>query len=317
MLKLVLIGTIIASAVALRHPVNEDHVAEIKARATSWTPMEVSENPLSKYTVDEVYGMLGTLYPLQAPSNAHLVYNPSTPVTLPTDFQSATQWPGCVHAVRDQASCGSCWAFGASEELSDRFCVATGGKTNIVLSPQDLVSCDKVDMGCNGGWLMAAHNQMENHGIVSDACMPYTSGKGISGACPADCTGTGQYKKYYCAKGSPKQIAKGQYDAIKTELSTNGPMEVAFTVYNDFFSYSTGVYVSHPASGVAGGHAIKLVGWGHDAASGLDYWTCANSWGTGWGEAGNFRIKIGDVSGIDDQATYCTPDLARMENPTF
>jgi len=66
-------------------------------------------------------------------------------------------------------------------------------------------------------------------------------------------------------------------------------MEVAFTVYNDFFSYASGVYVSHPASGVAGGHAIKLVGWGHDAASGLDYWTCANSWGFFMGRKGKLQ----------------------------
>jgi len=151
---------------------------------------------------------------------------------------------------------------------------------------------------------------MEKSGIVSDACMPYTSGKGFSGNCPSTCTGTGSWTKYKCKSGSIYQPGKGAIDAIKTELSTNGPMEVAFTVYNDFFSYGGGVYVSKPATGVAGGHAIKLVGYGHDAASGLDYWKCANSWGPAWGEAGFFRIKIGDVSGIDDQATSCLPDTS-------
>ena len=69
MYKLVLIGTILASAFALRHPVNEDMVAEIKKYAKSWTPMEVSENPLSKYTVDEVYGMLGAIPTVKASYN--------------------------------------------------------------------------------------------------------------------------------------------------------------------------------------------------------------------------------------------------------
>ena len=215
MFKLVLIGTIIASAVALRHPVNEDHVAEIKKRATSWTPMEVADNPLSKLTVDEIYGMLGAIH---AEKNPQIPGAPPTPVNAVTNFDWTTAMKGAVHAIRDQASCGSCWAFGASEELTDRYFIATNGATDVVLSPQDLVSCDPVDMGCNGGWLLAAHNQMERVGIVSDACMPYTSGKGFSGNCPATCTGTGSMTKYKCAKGSVWQAPAGNFDAIKNDL---------------------------------------------------------------------------------------------------
>jgi len=180
MFKLVLIGTIVASTFALRHPVNEDRVAEIKKYATSWTPMEVSQNPLAQLTVDEVYGLLGSI-PEVAPA-----FNHDAPINLnaPAEFDSQKQWPNCVHAIRDQASCGSCWAFGATEELSDRFCIHTNGATNVVLSPQDLVSCDGGNMGCNGGWLLNAHVYMQNQGVVSDACMPYSSGKGLSGTCP-------------------------------------------------------------------------------------------------------------------------------------
>ncbi len=85
-------------------------------------------------------------------------------------------------------------------------------------------------------------------------------------------------------------------------------MEAAFTVYEDFFSYSSGVY-HHVYGGIAGGHAIKVLGWGHE--DGLDYWLCANSWGTSWGLQGLFKIKIGD-SGINDQLFACTPDLSTV-----
>jgi len=37
-------------------------------------------------------------------------------------------------------------------------------------------------------------------------------------------------------------------------------------------------------------HAVAMVGWGTDSATGQDYWIVRNSWGTGWGEAGYIRI---------------------------
>ena len=96
---------------------------------------------------------------------------------------------------------------------------------------------------------------------------------------------------------------------IQTELYNNGPMEGAFTVYEDFFSYKSGVYY-HVSGGVAGGHAIKVIGWGTE--NGLNYWLCANSWGTSWGLSGFFKIKQGDC-GINQQMYSCTPQVAAAE----
>ena len=103
--------------------------------------------------------------------------------------------------------------------------------------------------------------------------------------------------------------------AIKQELYDNGPLEGAFTVYEDFFSYSSGVYY-HVSGGVAGGHAIKVIGYGVDSASGLSYWLCSNSWGTGWGMTGFFKIKQGDC-GINQQMYGCTPNVAAAEPEFF
>lgn len=40
-------------------------------------------------------------------------------------------------------------------------------------------------------------------------------------------------------------------------------------------------------------HCVQLVGYGHDAASGLDYWKLRNSWGTQFGEGGYLRVEMG------------------------
>jgi len=92
---------------------------------------------------------------------------------IPTSFDSRTKWGNCVHPIRDQAKCGSCWAFGATEALSDRICIASNGSTDVVLAPQDLVSCDWWDRGCNGGILSWAWSHLKSSGAAEDSCMPY------------------------------------------------------------------------------------------------------------------------------------------------
>ena len=61
---------------------------------------------------------------------------------------------------------------------------------------------------------------------------------------------------------------------------TNGPVEVAFNVYEDFTKYKEGVY-KHVSGDLLGGHAVKMIGWGTE--NGEDYWLIVNSWTTTWG----------------------------------
>ena len=79
---------------------------------------------------------------------------------------------------------------------------------------------------------------------------------------------------------------------MQRDLLANGPISVAFQVFSDFHSYSSGVYTRTAAGQLDGGHAVKVVGWGVDAAGG-DYWTVANSWGPSWGMHGYFNIARG------------------------
>ena len=94
-------------------------------------------------------------------------------------------------------------------------------------------------------------------------------------------------------------------DEIKTELMTNGPMEVSFDVYEDFMTYKSGIY-QQVTGKYLGGHAVKLVGWGVE--NGVEYWKIANSWNEDWGENGYFRIKMGECR-IESDVVCGLPQL--------
>lgn len=88
--------------------------------------------------------------------------------------------------------------------------------------------------------------------------------------------------------------ARGEKNMMHA-LYEGGPLEVAFTVFSDFENYQSGIY--HHVHGLpAGGHAVKLVGWGVENE--VKYWKIANSWNPHWGENGYFRIKRGSNEGL-------------------
>lgn len=219
----------------------------------------------------------------------------------PTDFDWRTQPLGdkCIHPIRNQLKCGSCWAFSASEALSDRFCLASNGTVNEVLSPQFMVSCDKSNYGCNGGYLSNAWNFMKKQGLPTDECMPYTAGQGHVEACSSKCQ-DGSDPKFYHAENYFR--VRGGSNEIMAELMANGPIQLGFDVYEDFLQYSGGVY-HHVSGRMLGGHAVKLVGFGYSESQKMPYWIIANSWGEEWGMNGYFWMKRGnDECGIEGEA---------------
>ncbi|KAI0207678.1 Cathepsin B [Lamellibrachia satsuma] len=67
----------------------------------------------------------------------------SEDAVVPESFDARVAWPKCptVGEIRDQGNCGSCWAFGAVEAMSDRICIASGGKVQARISAEDLLTC--------------------------------------------------------------------------------------------------------------------------------------------------------------------------------
>jgi cathepsin B len=233
---------------------------------------------------------------------------------IPDHFNSSEKWPDCIHPIRDQQKCGSCWAFAATEVLSDRFCIASNNKINVVLSPQYLLSCDKGDMGCNGGWPAKSWKFIMKSGLLTDACLPYQSGSGTNPVqCNAvkKCVDGSEWKLYYAKKGS--SVVLPNPTSIQNNILKFGPVEAAFAVYEDFIHYKSGIY-THISGSFLGGHAVKIVGWGKEGDT--NYWIVANSWNTTWGEDGFFRIAFGEV-GIDAACIGGEADIQRMNQSNF
>eukprot|EP01132_Coremiostelium_polycephalum_P009934 gene9934-12182_t len=275
---------------------------------SSW---KAGHNKFSDLTVAEIMPFLGVNKPLNTPETQSFqsIFNVDD---IPASFDSRVEFPGCIHEIRDQGHCGSCWAFAASGVLQDRFCIASHGAVNVTMSPQSLVSCDnELNLGCRGGYPNEAWNYIVNTGIPTEECYPYTSGVSkSSGVCQKTCSNKSDMKLFKGKFGTIQNLHSEK--EIQLAILQGGPVEGTFMVYQDFMAYKSGVYSRSPNAARLDGHAIRIVGWGHDEASGKNYWIIANSWGPTWGMDGYVHFERGINScGIERDASAVDPSIDR------
>ena len=193
---------------------------------------------------------------------------------------------GAVTPVKNQGSCGSCWAFSATGNIESMWFIA--GNPLTAVSDQQLTSCDTIDHGCNGGLMDNAYNWLlsaRKGEIVTEAAYPYVSGSGSNPACkpkteidamPVGAVITGI-----------DHIARSE-DTLASYVLKTGPMAVAVDA-TTFQSYRSGIVTSCVNRQI--NHGVLAVGY--DDTNVPPYWIIKNSWGTSWGESGYLRLAKG------------------------
>lgn len=192
---------------------------------------------------------------------------------------------GKVQKVKNQAACGSCWAFSAIGAVESA--IAISKKTDLpTLSEQELVDCsnDYGNEGCNGGFMHWGFNYILDNNINDSKDYEYTA---QDGECQTDSIGKGKTEINGCVK------AVASIDGLAEALAVT-PVAVAFAVQNDFRFYKSGVY--NPVS-CPGQINHGVLAYGFDAKATVAFFRVKNSWGTAWGNQGFFDIAFGTEKG--------------------
>ena len=217
---------------------------------------------------------------------------------LPTQF-CWTNYNGhsYIGPIRDQGSCGSCYAFGACAAAEGTYNWATGhydgnsadfSESYIIWCLGRLPQYSSHFFGCDGADYDYYELQaLTVEGVTDEAHFPYTVTD--PGSCTHWSDPTTRFASWY-------RVACGDINAIKTAIMTYGVVDAAVYVDSAFEAYSGGIYENTSTNCDASpcyykptNHAIALVGWDDNGGNG--YWILRNSWGPSWGVDGYMRIK--------------------------
>lgn len=195
---------------------------------------------------------------------------------------------GLLSPVKNQGSCGSCWAFSTTSAL-ETFMRINGIRINR-LSEQELVDCSEENYGCEGGLMHLAFDYViKKGGLLNYNVYPYNANN-------QQCFIEKNQKQYGSHLSDyqftiPKSILDMKMNLIQT------PITIALDADNIFFRfYKEGVIDIPSNANSSMNHAVLLVGFDYDD-EGM-YWIIQNSWGSDWGDNGFCRIRAVPGEGV-------------------
>jgi len=229
---------------------------------------------------------------------------------LPEKFHTLTvpaQWDwrtsGKVTSVRDQSSCGSCYAFAALGTIESKMLIDGAGTYDF--SENNAKECNWYGTSCDGGNYTKMASWFSKTGTVTEACDPYIP---ADTNCNSSCT-------YIKTLLDWRIISTGTVPAdsvLKHYIYNYGPVYTALYAGNESdsawsseFSSYDGTYTLYYTGGYTPNHAVLIIGWDDDLshAGGSGGWIIKNSWGTSWGgpcgygaEGGYFTIAYGSAN---------------------
>lgn len=218
--------------------------------------------------------------PVQKPgSRGPLFENPYSKDDPPAQFQDWRK-EGAVNPIKNQADCGSCWAFGVTAAMECSF--QQKHKKLISLSEQQLVDCSGSynTQGCNGGWGYDAFRYIQANGQMLESAYPYTASQNV------------------CKYDKSKVVAQiDDYKIIPTKdctalLAAAYQQVVQVTVDARAWQfYFWGIFKASKC-GSEQDHVVSLVGYNVTGEVSRPYYIIRNSWGTHWGQKGYMQLEV-------------------------
>jgi len=250
-----------------------DQLAELNENRGS---AQFALNKFADYSKTEKDQMLGVKlskeYINELRSKAPKYDSKSSIRASPVDWR---QKGAVLTTVKDQKTCGSCWAFACASALESTHAIKTGNLVS--LSEQDFLDCSGAG-SCDGGDPFAAYNNMAQagKGIDLEECYPYKNGQG---ACLEDSS---------CTVAFPTGIEVQANEAQMEDYVANTGPTVGLVAVDDqtgWMYYSNGLFEGPCGNDI--NHGITIVGFTDSA------WIIRNSWGGDWGDDGYMLMAKG------------------------
>lgn len=193
---------------------------------------------------------------------------------------------GKLGSVRDQGKCGSCFSFTAAVLTQSHYAIKKSTKVSEI-SEQHIVDCSKSygNNGCGGGLIETSLQMAVDIGVMPRSLYPYTAEH--MSTCKHDPS------RAYKAHTNYAKIESENGKLMAAALN-NGPLGIGIDS-GPLKHYKSGVITAREGlCGTSVDHAVLLYGMGTYA--GGNFWKIRNSWGSDWGENGNFKIHA-DMDG--------------------